>query len=86
MAIPTLLNRLIQGLPQIEWNIRQHKQNTNSGKICYTHRRTIESAPQGWSAHPLQKGGEIVTVYEAISLMLTFGMLIVALLSFHKKK
>jgi hypothetical protein len=54
--------------------------------FCYTHKRTIESAPQGWSAHPLQKGGEIVTVYEAISLMLTFGMLIIALLSFHKKK
>ncbi|WP_438769944.1 putative holin-like toxin [Brevibacillus sp. JB24b] len=25
-------------------------------------------------------------VFEAISLMLTFGLLIVALLSFHKKK
>ncbi|WP_306423125.1 MULTISPECIES: putative holin-like toxin [Brevibacillus] len=27
-----------------------------------------------------------MTVYEAISLMLTFGLLIVAVLSFHKKK
>ncbi|WP_412679235.1 putative holin-like toxin [Brevibacillus borstelensis] len=27
-----------------------------------------------------------LTVYEAISLMLTFGLLIVAVLSFHKKK
>ncbi|WP_425455802.1 putative holin-like toxin [Brevibacillus gelatini] len=35
---------------------------------------------------PSGKGGEIVTVYEALSLMLTFGLLIVAVLSFHKKK
>ncbi|WP_420908779.1 putative holin-like toxin [Brevibacillus humidisoli] len=27
-----------------------------------------------------------MTVYEAISLMLTFGLLVIALLSFHKKK
>ncbi|WP_419178481.1 putative holin-like toxin [Brevibacillus brevis] len=27
-----------------------------------------------------------MTVFEAISLMLTFGLLIVAVLSFHKKK
>ncbi|WP_425304291.1 putative holin-like toxin [Brevibacillus laterosporus] len=27
-----------------------------------------------------------MTVYEAISLMLTFGLLIVAILSFHKRK
>ncbi|WP_429826438.1 putative holin-like toxin [Brevibacillus laterosporus] len=27
-----------------------------------------------------------MTVFEAISLMLTFGLLIVAILSFHKKK
>ncbi|MFS0572349.1 putative holin-like toxin [Brevibacillus sp. 179-C8.2 HS] len=27
-----------------------------------------------------------MTVYEALSLMLTFGLLIVAVLSFHKKK
>ncbi|MGG0872468.1 putative holin-like toxin [Brevibacillus laterosporus] len=32
------------------------------------------------------EGGEAMTVYEAISLMLTFGLLIVAVLSFHKKK
>ncbi|WP_371320202.1 putative holin-like toxin [Chengkuizengella axinellae] len=27
-----------------------------------------------------------MTVYQALSLMLTFGMLIVAILSFHKRK
>ncbi|WP_400164343.1 putative holin-like toxin [Brevibacillus sp. TJ4] len=27
-----------------------------------------------------------MAVYEAISLMLSFGMLIIAMLSFHKKK
>ncbi|MGQ7279965.1 putative holin-like toxin [Brevibacillus thermoruber] len=27
-----------------------------------------------------------MTVYEALSLMLAFGMLLVAILSFHKKK
>ncbi|TRY23304.1 hypothetical protein FOI68_21625 [Brevibacillus sp. LEMMJ03] len=27
-----------------------------------------------------------MTVYEALSLMLAFGMLIVAMLSFHKRK
>ncbi|WP_442859314.1 putative holin-like toxin [Brevibacillus sp. VP] len=32
------------------------------------------------------EGGEAMMVFEAISLMLTFGLLIVALLSFHKKK
>ncbi|QOS99239.1 hypothetical protein JNUCC42_23270 [Brevibacterium sp. JNUCC-42] len=29
---------------------------------------------------------KLMTVFEAISLMLTFGLLIVAILSFHKKK
>ncbi|WP_416358698.1 putative holin-like toxin [Brevibacillus thermoruber] len=27
-----------------------------------------------------------MTVYEALSLMLTFGLLIVAILSYHKRK
>ncbi|WP_430017593.1 putative holin-like toxin [Paenibacillus naphthalenovorans] len=27
-----------------------------------------------------------MTVYETLSLMITFGMLVVVLLSFHKKK
>ncbi|WP_413541966.1 putative holin-like toxin [Brevibacillus sp. WF146] len=53
---------------------------------CYHLPCTIESAPQGWSTHPLQKGGEIVTVYEALSLMLAFSLLIVCGLSFHQKK
>lgn len=34
----------------------------------------------------LKKGGENMAVYEAISLMLSFGMLILAMLSFNKKK
>ncbi|WP_370512123.1 putative holin-like toxin [Brevibacillus sp. LEMMJ03] len=49
---------------------------------------TIGSAPKGGrlTLYPTREGGENVTVYEAISLMLTFGLLIVAVLSFHKKK
>lgn len=41
---------------------------------------------QGWSAHPRWKGGESMTVFEAIYLMLTFGILVVALLSYTKQK
>jgi len=37
-------------------------------------------------AHPQGKGVKRVAVYEAISLMLSFGMLIIAMLSFQKKK
>ncbi|MGQ7278031.1 putative holin-like toxin [Brevibacillus thermoruber] len=53
---------------------------------CYNLPYTIESAPHGWSAHPLSKGGEGMTVYEALSLMVAFGMFIIAMLSFHKRK
>ena len=44
-------------------------------------------APQGWSAHLLSHkgGGENMTVYEAITLMIAFGVLI-AMLSNDRKK
>ena len=45
----------------------------------------IRTAPQGWSAHPRQKGGDAMTVYEALSVMIAFGTLIILLLSNKKK-
>ncbi|MFC4768184.1 putative holin-like toxin [Effusibacillus consociatus] len=41
---------------------------------------------QGQSAHPLPEGGDLMTEYESISLMIAFGLLIVSLLSFQKRK
>lgn len=41
---------------------------------------------QGWSAHLLMNGGDAMTVFESLSLMLTFGLFVIVLLSFHKKK
>ncbi|MBX0319512.1 putative holin-like toxin [Alkalihalobacillus clausii] len=41
---------------------------------------------QGWSAHSHERGCCCMTVFEGISLMLTFGLLIVAMLSFHNHK
>lgn len=32
------------------------------------------------------EGGEAMTVYEAITIMISFGMFVVAMLSFDKKK
>ncbi|WP_325048408.1 putative holin-like toxin [Paenibacillus sp. CAA11] len=40
---------------------------------------------QGWSAY-LPKGGDAMEVYQALSLMFTFGMFIIALLNFLNKK
>jgi len=40
--------------------------------------------PQGWSAllpNPAQEGGGIVTVFEALMLMIAFGSLIATLFS-----
>ncbi|WP_220129558.1 putative holin-like toxin [Thermaerobacillus caldiproteolyticus] len=31
------------------------------------------------------KGGERITVYESLSLMISFGMLVIAILSFNRK-
>jgi len=36
--------------------------------------------------HISPQGGDAMTVYEALSLMIMFGSLVVALLSFDKKK
>lgn len=44
-----------------------------------------EAGSQGWSAH-LPRGGDVMKVYEALSLMIVFSMLIVTVLSFHKRK
>jgi len=46
---------------------------------------TIEIGTQGWSATPL-KGGEAMTVYETLNLMIAFGLFVIAILSFHKRK
>jgi hypothetical protein len=47
---------------------------------------TIERFSQGWLAHPQWKGGDAMTVFEALLLMLTFGLFIIAMLSFLKRK
>jgi len=46
----------------------------------------IGEALEGGRQHLLMEGGGAMTVYEAISLMITFGMFVIALLSFHKRK
>ncbi|MFS1518878.1 putative holin-like toxin [Cytobacillus sp. Hm23] len=35
---------------------------------------------------PYWRGGDALTVYEAVSLMVSFGILIIAILSFDNKK
>ncbi len=34
----------------------------------------------------LRKGGDAMTIFESLSLMIAFGLLIVTILSFHKRK
>ena len=40
----------------------------------------------GGGSLPYRKGGAVMTVFETIVLMITFGSLIIAILSFHQKK
>ncbi|MFS0572348.1 putative holin-like toxin [Brevibacillus sp. 179-C8.2 HS] len=54
--------------------------------IIFLHNRNGSSRVVGSLSTPSGKGGETMTVYEALSLMLAFGMLLVAILSFHKRK
>jgi hypothetical protein len=71
-------------------NEKTVKQNANICShqfLCYNLSCTIETAPQGWSGSiPGGKGGEAMTVFEALSLMLAFGSLLVLLLANKQKK
>lgn len=40
----------------------------------------------GGDSLPFEKGGEAMTVFQSLILMISFGSLIVALLSFRHKK
>ncbi|WP_404828912.1 putative holin-like toxin [Effusibacillus dendaii] len=67
-----------------------HSQNTHSHPVVFMifYACTTESAPWGGSLIliPNRKGGDAMTVYEVLSLMVTFGTLLVAILCILQQK
>ncbi|EQB22158.1 hypothetical protein UNSWDHB_503 [Dehalobacter sp. UNSWDHB] len=53
------------------------------GNLCYNNPTT--DGVQG-GRHSLRKGGDAMEVYQTLTLMISFGTLVVLILSFNKKK